>query len=146
MQEIPFSVPVSGVVRIDEGSVTITINRAETTVSFEPIPVKQGRISLEKGRTLFDIALETAQELISRTNENRFSAAQLYAVALERYPTLKRNSWGSHIIASAANHPSQKFYGSKRDYFSYIGPGLYRLNEKYRPDKTSDEDILQNQR
>ena len=131
MQEIPFSIPVSGVVRIDKGSVTITINRMETTVSFEPIPVKQERISLEKGRTLFDIVLETAQELISRTNENRFSAANLYAVALERYPTLKRNSWGSHVIASSANHSSQKFYGSKRDYFRYLGNGTYSLKDTY---------------
>jgi hypothetical protein len=131
MQEIPFSVPISGMVRIDEGSVTVTINRAETTVSFEPIPVKQERISLEKGKTLFDIVLETAQELVSRNNENRFSAAQLYGVALERYPALKRNSWGSHIIASAGNHPSQKYYGSRRDYFRYLGDGKYSLKEEY---------------
>jgi hypothetical protein len=128
MQEIPFSIPVSGIVRIDKGSITITINRAETTVSFEP-PKKEKRISLEKGRTLFDIVLETAQELVRSTNENRFSAAQLYGVALESYPTLKRNSWGSHIIASASNHPSQRFYGSKRDYFRYLGDGKYSLKD-----------------
>lgn len=131
MQEITFSIPVSGVIRIDEGSVTITVNRAETTVSFEPLPVRRKRISLEKGRTLFDIVLETAQDLVNRTNENRFTAANLYAVALERYPNLKRNSWGSHIIASADNHSSQKFYGSKRDYFRYLGDGKYSLKDKY---------------
>jgi hypothetical protein len=132
MQEVPFSIPISGVVRIDDsGSITVTVNRAETNVRFQPPTRKQERISLEKGRTLFDIVLETAQELVSRTNENRFSAAHLYAVALERYPTLKRNSWGSHVIASAANHSSQKFYGSKRDYFRYLGDGTYRLKDKY---------------
>jgi hypothetical protein len=131
MQEIPFSIPVSGVVRIDEGSITITINRMETAVSFEPTSQKKERISLEKGRTLFDIILETAQELVSRTKKNRFSAAQLYGVALERIPTIKRNSWGSHVIASAANHPSQRYYGSKRDYFRYLGDGTYKLNDIY---------------
>ena len=131
MQEIAFSIPVSGVVRIDKGLVTITINKVETNVSFEPIPLKQERISLEKGRTMFDIVLETAQELIDRENENRFSAANLYAVALERYPALKRNSWVSHVIASAGNHPSQKFYNSKRDYFRYLGNGTYRLKDIY---------------
>jgi hypothetical protein len=130
MQEIPFTVPVSGVVRIDKGSITIAINRAETTVSFEPYE-KQERISLEKGRTLFDIVLETAQKLVRRTSDNRFSAAQLYGVALERYPTIKRNSWGSHIIASAASHPSQRYYGSKRDYFRYLGDGTYGLKDMY---------------
>ena len=130
MQEIPFSIPVSGVVRIDEGSITITINRADTTISFKP-PQKQERISLEKGRTVFDIVLETAQELVKRTNGNRFSAAQLYNIALESIPTLKRNSWGSHVIASAANHPSQRYYGSKRDYFRYLGDGTYSLKGTY---------------
>ena len=131
MQEIPFSIPVSGVVRIDEGSVTITINRAETAVSFEPVPAKKDRISLEKGKTLFDIVLEAARTFVRSTEENRFSAAQLYAVALEKYPTLKRNSWGSHVIACAGNHTSQKFYGSKRDYFRYLGDGTYRLKDEY---------------
>jgi len=130
MQEIPFSIPVSGVVRIDEGSITITINRAETTINFEP-PKKEKRISLEKGRTLFDIVLETAQELVRRTKENRFSAVKLYGVAMERYPTLKRNSWTSHVIASAPNHTSHKHYGSRRDYFRYLGDGAYSLNSKY---------------
>jgi hypothetical protein len=131
MQEISFSIPVSGTVKFDEGSITITINRMETTISFEPVLPKQERISLEKGRTVFDIVRETAQELIKRTNGNHFSAAQLYSVALEKYPDLKRNSWGSHIIASAGNHPSQRYYGSKRDYFRYLGDGTYSLKETY---------------
>ena len=130
MQEIPFTVSLTGTARIEEGSITITVNRTSTNISFEP-QQKQERISLEKGRTLFDIVLETAQELVRRTPENSFSAAQLYGAALERYPTLKRNSWGSHIIASAENHPSQKYYGSKRDYFRYLGDGTYSLKDMY---------------
>jgi len=131
MQEIPFSIPVSGVVRIDEGSITITINRAETTISFEPPLRKPERLSLEKGRTLFDIVLETAQELVKETSENRFSAAQLYGVAMERHPSLKRNSWAAHVIASAPNHTSHKHYGARRDYFRYLGDGTYSLDVKY---------------
>jgi len=140
MQEILFSIPISGIARIDEGSITITINRAETAISFEP-QQKQERISLEKGRTLFDVVLETAQELVRRTDENRFSAAQLYGLAMERYPTLKRNSWGSHVIASAANHPSQRYYGSRRNYLKYLGDGTYSLSLKYMgKNKSGDPD------
>ena len=131
MQEISFSIPVSGVVQFDEGSIIITINRAETSINFEPPLRKPERISLEKGKTMFDVVLQTAKELVKRTNENRFSAAQLYGIALERHPSLKRNSWGAHVIASAANHPSQKYYGSRRDYFRYLGDGTYRLKDKH---------------
>jgi hypothetical protein len=131
MQEIPFSIPISGVVRIDEGSITITINRAETAISFEPAFQKHKRISLEKGRNLFDIVLETAQELVRMTKKNRFSAAQLYGLALERYPTLKRNSWVSHVVASAPNHTSYKHYGTKKDFLRYLGNGTYNLKDMY---------------
>ncbi len=130
MQEVPFVVSLTGTARIEEGSITITVNRTSTSISFEPYR-KPERILLEKGRTLFDIVLETAQEFVKRAPENRFSAAQLYGAVLDRYPTLKRNSWGSHIIASAANHPSQQYYGSKRDYFRYLGDGTYSLKDNY---------------
>ncbi len=130
MQEVPFTISLTGTARIEEGSITITVNRTSTNISFEPHQ-KQERILLEKGRTLFDIVLETAQELVRRTPENRFSAAQLYGLAKVKHPDLKRNSWGSHIIASAADHPSQKYYGSRRDYFRYLGDGTYRLKDIY---------------
>jgi hypothetical protein len=130
MQEIPFSLPVSGVIKVDEDSIIITINGAETILNFQP-PKKQERISLGKGRTVFDIVLETALQEIRRTKENRFSAAQLYGVALERYPELKRNSWVGHVIASAPNHSSHQHFGAKRDYFRYLGNGTYSLKNTY---------------
>jgi len=132
MKEISFGIPVSGVVRIDEGSITITVNKAETTITFEQPPQKGARISLEKGKTMFDIVLETARGLVERNDENRFSAATLYHEAVDKYPNLKRNSWTSHVIACAPNHPSYKHYASKRDYLSYTGNGLYRLNPIYK--------------
>jgi hypothetical protein len=130
MQEIPFSLPVSGVIKVDEDSIIITINGAETILNFQPSK-KQERISLGKGRTVFDIVLETALQEIRRTKENRFSAAQLYGVALERYPELKRNSWVGHVIASAPNHSSHQHFGAKRDYFRYLGNGTYSLKNTY---------------
>jgi hypothetical protein len=130
MQEIPFGLAITGTVRIDKGSISIIVNRTETAINFEP-QKKEGRILLEKGQTLFDIVLEIAQELVRNTNENLFSAAQLYNMAVERYPSMKRNSWSSHIIAAAGNHPSQRFYGSKRDYFRYLGEGTYSLKDVY---------------
>lgn len=138
MREIPFSIPVSGVVRIDGDSVTIIVNKAETNISLwtEARPGK--RISLEPGKTMYDIILEIAREVIQRKGFNRFSAPELYYEALEKYPELKRNSFMSRVIACAPNHSSYKHYTSKRDYFSYIGPGLYRLNDEYVADKASD--------
>lgn len=141
MQEISFSIPVSGTIRIDEGSITITVNKAETTINFRPPIQKQERISLEKGKTMFDIVLETAQHFLEESDEGLFSAAAIYHEALEKHPNLKRNSWASHVIACAPNHPSHKHYGSRRDYFRYLGDGTYSLNIKYlEMDEPKDRD------
>jgi hypothetical protein len=131
MREISFSIPVSGVISIGENSVTITVNAAKTTVKFEPVIRAGERASLGPGRNLFDIVLETARKVAGNEGENRFSAAELFHQAVGSYPGLKRNSWTSHVIASAPNHTSYQHYGSKRDYFRYMGEGTYQLNLKY---------------
>ncbi len=146
MRDVPFSIPVSGVIRIDGDSVVIVVNRAETSISLETGAVPGKRISLGDGKTMYDVILEAAREVIRQKGFNRFSAAELYAVAREKYPSLKRGSFMSRVIACTPDHPSYKHYASRRDYFSHIGTGLYWLNEKYMPDKRSDKDTPQNQR
>ena len=147
MREVPFSIPVSGVVRIDGDAVTITVNRAETSVLLGPEVRLGRRISLEAGKTMFDIILETAREVVRRKEFNRFSAPELYSVAREKYPELKRGSFMSRVIACTPDHPSYKHHKSRRDYFSHIGTGLYWLNKQYTADRTSDEErTLSNQK
>jgi len=146
MREVPFSIPVSGVIRIDGDEVTITVNRADTAVFLGPEVRLAGRISLESGKTMFDIILETAQEIVKRKGVNRFSAPELYHVALEKYPEIKRGSFMSRVIASTPDHPSYKHYVSNRDFLSRIGPGLYKLNDKYLLDKTADREVISNDR
>jgi hypothetical protein len=146
MREVPFSIPVSGVIRIDGDEVTVTVNKADTTVVLGP-EVRMGRrLFLESGKTMYDIILETAREIVQQKGFNRFSAPELYSAAREKYPQLKRGSFVSRVIACTPDHPSFKHYSSTRDYFSHIGTGLYRLNEKYMPEKISEQDIIQNQR
>ena len=140
MKEIPFSIPVSGVVRIDEDQATIIVNRAETTVSLWPERAPGKRALLELGKTMYDVILETAREVVQRKGFNRFSAPELYYEALEKYPGLKRSSFMSRVIACTPNHRSYKHYTSKRDYFSRIGPGLFELNDQYKADKTTDRE------
>lgn len=140
MREVPFSIPISGVVRMDGDSATIIVNRAETIISLWPEAGPGKRVSLEPGKTMYDIILEIAQEVVRRKEVNRFSAPELFYVALEKYPELKRNSFMTRVIACTPNHSSYKHYTSKRDYFSHIGPGLFKLNDQYRADRTADRE------
>lgn len=135
MRELPFSIPVSGVVRMDGDSVVIVVNRAETSISLETEAGHDKRISLEPGTTMYDVILEAAQEVVRQKGFNRFSAPELYSVALVKYPELKRGSFWSRVIACTPDHPSYKHHVSRRDYFSRIGSGLYKLNERYEPNK-----------
>jgi hypothetical protein len=146
MREVSFSIPVSGVISIDGDEVTITINRADTIVSLGPEMRLAARISFGAGKTMFDIIMETAQEIVKRKGFNRFSAPELYHIALERYPEIKRGSFMSRVIASTPDHPSYKHYMSNRDFLSRIGPGLYKLNDKYLLDKTTDNELISNER
>jgi len=51
---------------------------------------------------------------------------------------LKRNSFVSRVIACTPDHSSYKHQKSRRDYFSHIGTGLYKLNDEYRVYIASD--------
>ena len=136
MREVPFSVPVSGIIRLDGNSVTVVVNRAETSVLLWPEAEPGKPITFGPGKTMYDVILEAAREVVRRKGVNRFSAPELYHEALDKYPALKRNSFMSRVIASTPDHPSYKHYASRRDYFSHIGPGLYKLKDAYRLEET----------
>ena len=131
MKELPFSIPVSGVVRMDGDSIVITVNRAETNISLEAEAEHGKRTWSETEKTMYDVILEAAREVIRRNRLAPDPAPELYSVALEKYPDLNRASFTSRVIACTPDHPSYKHHKSRRDYFSHIGIGLYWLNETY---------------
>ena len=140
MKEIPFSIPVSGVVRINEESVVIIVNKTETNISLSPVSPSGKRLFQEQGKTMFDVVLEAARGVVREKGVNRFSPPELYEEALKRYPQLKKNSFMARIIACAPNHNSYKHHLSTRDYLSYLGPGIYTLNDQYK----EKQDLFQN--
>ena len=142
MREISFSVPVSGVIRINGNIVTVIVNRATTRVLLEGDESPQ-RTVFEPGTNMFNILLESAQEFLRRKAYNRFTGPDLFAIAREKYPDLKNHSFMSRLTAATPNHPSYKYHLSKRDYFSRIALGIYTLENKYRPQKaTQTNDTL----
>ncbi len=130
MSEVAFSIPVTGTIRIQDNSLVIKVNEATINLKLDMANEIGGKLKLERGKTLFDIVLDTAKSWVEESGTSQFTAAQLYHSALDRYPelNLKRNSWGAHVISSAPDHPSYRNYTSKRDYFTYMGKGLYRLS------------------
>lgn len=140
MKEIPFSIPVSGVIRIDEDSVVVIVNKTETSISLSPVSPSSRRLFREQGKTMFDAVLESARRVVRIKGANRFSPPELYEEALKSYPNLRKNSFMARVIACTPNHNSYKYHASKRDYLCYLGPGAYTLNDQY----TERQDLFQN--
>ena len=131
-EEIPFSIPISGTIRIDKSKVTVAFKQAEVTMTVSNSAMSTTRFKKKDGKTMSDIVLATAQKL-TLSGKHIFSAAELYKVASQEYPNLNRRSWGAHVIACAPNHSSYKHYSLRKDYLSYMGQGKYKLNEQYLP-------------
>ena len=130
MSEAIFTIPVSGTINIQGDSVTLRVRESTLTIKIEgKVPEPGKRLRLESGKTLFDLVLDAAKTLIEDVGVSEFSAADLYHVAVDKYPelNLRRNSWGSHVVSSAPNHPSYGHYTSHRKYFRYLGRGKYSL-------------------
>ncbi len=131
MREIVFSIPVTGTIWIEGDSLKITVNETTTTMRLEPEEKATKKLILEPGKTLFDIVLDAATSFVQDTGTNDFTGAELYHLALGKYPelNLKRNSWGAHVISCAPNHPSYHHSTSCRKYFRYLGDGRYSLDK-----------------
>ncbi len=144
MPEVAFSIPVTGTIQIQGNSLVIKINESAITMKLDMADEVGGKLKLERGKTLFDILLEIAKSWVKESGNSQFTAAQLYHEALDRYPNLnlKRNSWGAHVIACAPNHPSYRNYTSKRNYFTYMGKGLYRLSAHVISGTSSGKDLF----
>jgi hypothetical protein len=135
MAEVAFSIPVTGIIEIEGNSLTIRIRESTLTMKLEPEEKVQTKITLEKGKTLFDIVLESARIFVEENGINEFTAAEIFHLAQWKHPelNLRRNSWGAHVISSAPNHPSYHHYTAKRRYFRYLGKGKYSLDQGLIP-------------
>ncbi|MDP2918642.1 MAG: hypothetical protein Q8O43_00245 [Dehalococcoidia bacterium] len=134
MKEIPFSVPVSGIIRLgDNNTITIIVNRTSTNVQLEMGTESPERTVFEPGTNMFDILLESAREFLRRKTYNRFTVGQLFAIARESYPGLNKRSFMARLTGATPNHPSYKHHVSHRDYFSRIAPGIFSLENQYLP-------------
>ena len=91
-------------------------------------------------KTNHDIILQTAKKYVVDSGQNEFTGAKLFHLARLNHPGLKRNSFAAQVISAAPNHPSQRHYPNRKDFFTYLGKGCYKLNKKYL--KIAEDQIL----
>ena len=125
------SIPqVNDIIQVEGNMLTLKVGEYVLSLKIEgPERKPLGRLQLEPGQTLFDLVLDAARTFVTDIGGKEFSAADLYHMAREKHPELdiKRNSWNSHMMSSASNHPSYRHYTSHRNYFRYLGRGKYSI-------------------
>jgi hypothetical protein len=121
---------LNDIIRVEVNTLKVRIGDYTLSLKIEGPEFKpNSRLQLRGGQTLFDLVLEAARVFVGDNWGMEFTSADLYHIARERHPDLdiRRNSWNSHVMSSAPNHPSYKHYTSHRDHFRYHGGGKYTL-------------------
>ena len=135
MSTIDFAITINMSLNLKEEQASISIKNVELKPAILSLPI---RLSIEdqpvmagqaEKKTIHDIVLETAKKYVSGKRVNEFGAADLFHLALETYPDLKRNSFGANVIAAAPDHSSWKHYANTKDYLTYLGKGRYKLKD-----------------
>ena len=136
MKPLDFSVTINFALTLDDDKASINIKNVDLIPAVVSLPVslksrdeKAG--SKTKKQTIHDIILQTAKKYVLDSGQNKFTGAKLFNLALEKHPGLKRNTFAARVIAAAPNHPSHRHSSNRKDYFTYLGEGSYKLNQKY---------------
>jgi hypothetical protein len=136
MKAIDFSITINLSLTFKEDKASINIKNVDLIPAVVLLPdrlnSRQGKpLPRSKKKTIHDIMLQTAQKYVLDSGQNKFTGAKLFNLSRLDHPRLKRNTFAAQVIAAAPNHPSQRHYPNRKDYFTYLGKGYYKLNQKY---------------
>jgi hypothetical protein len=136
MKPIDFSVTINFSLTLKDDKASINIKNVDLIPAVVSLPIRfksrDGKAaSKNKKKTIHDIILQTAKKYVLDSGQNKFTGAKLFNLSLVQHPGLKRNTFAARVIAAAPNHPSHKHSSNRKDYFSYLGKGSYKLNQKY---------------
>ena len=136
MKPIDFSVTINLSCTLDNDKASINVKNVDLIPAVVSLPVslksRDGKTASRiKKKTIHDIILQTAKKYVLDSGQNRFTGAKLFNLSLVQHPGLKRNTFAARVIAVAPNHPSHRHSSNRKDYFTYLGKGSYKLNQKY---------------
>jgi hypothetical protein len=136
MNALNFSITINLSLTLKEDKASINIKDVDLIPAVVSLPVRlhsrdRTASSRTEKKTIHDIILQTAKKYVLDSGQNKFTGAKLYNLSLVDHPRLKRNTFAAQVISAAPNHPSQRHYPNRKDYFNYLGKGYYKLNQKY---------------
>jgi len=136
MKPLNFSITINLSLTFKEDKASINIENVNLMPAVISLPVRlnsrnSNASSRTKKKTIHAIILQTAKKYVLDSGQNKFTGAKLFNLSLVQHPSLKRNTFAAQVIAAAPNHPSHRHSSNRKDYFTYLGKGCYKLNQKY---------------
>ena len=137
MQKLNFSITLNLSLELKGNKACINIENVDLIPAVVSLPVSLDLPDIvsgpnpQKKKTIHDIILQTAKKCVIDTGQNKFTGAKLYHLARLQHPGLKRNTFAAQVIAAAPDHSSHRHYPNRKDYFTYLGKGHYKLSQKY---------------
>ena len=137
MQELNFSITLNLSLTLKEDKANLSIRNVDLIPAVVSLPVEEklrnsvSKPKAQRKKTIHDIILQTAKKCVIDAGQNKFTGARLYHLARLQHPGLKRNTFAAQVIAAAPNHSSHRHYPNRKDFFTYLGKGNYKLNQQY---------------
>jgi hypothetical protein len=137
MNALNFSITINLSLTLKEDKASINIKDVDLIPAVVSLPVRlhsRDRTASPRTekKTIHDIILQTAKKYVLDSGQNKFTGAKLYNLSLVDHPRLKRNTFAGQVISAAPNHPSQRHYPNRKDYFTYQGDQILPPSDRVR--------------
>jgi hypothetical protein len=128
--EIDFAITINLKLAFTEDSAKITIKEVDLRPAMIKLPIQEvvGHIEpIKERKTYHQIIVEVAEEFVSQTGNEVFTAADLLKIAKQKYPHVKRNVFYTRMMAAAPEHSSYVHLSGRKALLNFLGQGKYSL-------------------
>jgi hypothetical protein len=116
--EIDCAITLNLKLTVEEDSAKVTIKEVDLRPAMVKLPIQEvvGQIEpIKERKTYHQIIVEVAQEFVSQTGNKVFTAADLFKIAKQRYPHIKRDVFYNRMMAAAPEHTSYVHLSGRKD-------------------------------
>ena len=128
--DIDFAITINLKLALEEDSAKVTIKQLDLRPAMVKLPIQGlvGQIEpIKERKTYHQIIVEVAQEFVSQTANEVFTAADLLKIAKQKYPYVKREVFYNRMIAAAPEHSSYSHLSGRKALLNFLGKGKYSL-------------------
>ena len=128
--EIDCAITINLKLTLEKDSAKVTIKEVDLRPAMVKLPIQEvvGQIEPIKERKKYhQIIVEVAQEFVSQTGNKVFTAADLFRIAKQKYPHIKRDVFYNRMMAAAPEHTSYVHLSGRKAFLNFLGQGKYSL-------------------